>query len=84
MTVAEGCTEACTATPDCVVCGRRKKLRGRSYPMEMVNGYCDWECPGYVQDPQAGHLWWSEWRDHLDGDHSGCMHGTETKERGDG
>lgn len=40
---------------NCVVCGYRKKPRGRSAPMEMV--MCDHECPGYDQDPQVGQLW---------------------------
>lgn len=54
------CTEACYATPECAVCHRTKSLRGRSYPLAMGGGRCDWDCPGYTQDPQAGHLWQGE------------------------
>lgn len=79
MTVQDGCTSFCAATPDCKTCGRRKKLTGRDYPAEMGGAYCDSECPGYREAPQPGHLWWSEWRDHEAGDHSGCMHDEPTK-----
>jgi hypothetical protein len=51
-------TDACWAMPICLVCGRQKKPQGRSAPFEMANSLCsDHECPGYGQDPQAGHLW---------------------------
>jgi len=50
-------TEACWAMPACSVCGRQKKPHGRSAPLEMANSLCYHECPGYTQDPQAGHLW---------------------------
>lgn len=43
---------------DCVVCGRTKKPRGRSAPLEMY--CCDHDCPGYLQDPQVGSLWPNE------------------------
>lgn len=52
-----GCTKQCEAMPECATCGRRKSPVGRSVPMEAANGYCDWECPGYAQEPRAGHLW---------------------------
>lgn len=74
VTVQKECDVRCTATPECAVCGLRKKLRGRSYPPGMANGYCDHECTGYNQEPLSGHLWPREWRDHVAGDHSGCMH----------
>jgi hypothetical protein len=64
MTVSSECTEACTATPDCAVCWRRKKLRGRDYAAALAGMHCDPECPGYDKEPRAGHLWWSEWREH--------------------
>lgn len=41
----------------CAVCGRRKKPIGRD---SMDNGLCDRDCPGYSQEPHAGHLWPSE------------------------
>lgn len=63
MTNSAECTEACTNTPDCTMCGRRKKLVGRDYPAAMGGGYCDHECPGYRDAPAPGHLWWSEWLD---------------------
>jgi len=50
-------TEACWAMPTCQVCGRQKKPRGRSAPLEMASSLCDHECPGFAQDPQAGHFW---------------------------
>jgi hypothetical protein len=51
------CTAACEAMPECARCGLRKKPRGRSAPLEMANGLCDFECDGYDQEPRAGHLW---------------------------
>jgi hypothetical protein len=38
--------------PTCTVCGMRKQPLGRSVGMEMANGVCSWDCPGYRQDPQ--------------------------------
>lgn len=58
------CTEACEAAPDCAVCRKRKGPAGRSVPMETANGYCDWDCPGYREEPGAGHLWPGELRRH--------------------
>lgn len=58
--LTEQCTEACYARPRCSVCGLTKAPRGRSVPLEAANGYCDWECPGYDQEPRAGHLWPNE------------------------
>jgi hypothetical protein len=48
---------------DCVVCHRRKKPIGRSAPLEMANSLCDFECEGYMQDPQPGDLWPGETRE---------------------
>ena len=48
---------------DCTVCGRRKKPRGRSAPLEMANSLCDFECPGYDQAPEPGELWPGETRE---------------------
>ncbi len=45
---------------NCVVCGMRKKPRGRSAAPVMANSLCDHECPGYDQDPQVGSLWPAE------------------------
>lgn len=53
----EGCTAACFAMPYCLVCGQRKKPRGRSVPVEAESGYCGYDCEGYMQDPQPGHEW---------------------------
>ena len=39
----------------CNTCGRRKVPRGRSAP--MMNHGCDFECPGYSEDPKVGDLW---------------------------
>ena len=41
----------------CAVCGLRKKPHGRSAPLEMANGLCDPDCPGYFNEPYAGVLW---------------------------
>lgn len=51
------CTEACWLPVYCTVCGKRKAPRGRSVPLEAANGYCNWECSGYTQEPKAPHLW---------------------------
>lgn len=51
------CDESCRTPVDCTVCGLRKQPRGRSAPMEMANGLCSWDCPGYAQPPKAPHLW---------------------------
>ena len=40
---------------ECTVCGLQKQPRGRSAPMEMT--MCNFECPGYNQEPQIGQLW---------------------------
>ena len=44
------------------VCGLRKKLVGRSAPVEMANSLRDHECPGYLLDPKSGDLWPGETR----------------------
>lgn len=51
-----GCTEACEVWPTCTTCGHSKAPHGRSLPLEMCNGYCDRDCPGYHQPPEPGHL----------------------------
>ncbi len=66
------CTVDCTAEPECGVCHKPKGLRGRSYPIAMANSRCDYDCPGYSAEPQAGHIWPEEWRDHDRGDHRYC------------
>ena len=47
----------------CEVCGRRKKPIGRAAPMEMANGLCDGDCPGYHDRPFPGDLWPGETRE---------------------
>jgi len=42
---------------NCSVCGLRKTPIGRSAAPEMANGLCDYDCPGYSQEPLTGHLW---------------------------
>lgn len=49
------------ASVECKVCGQRKKPIGRSAPLEMY--LCDWECPGYNQEPFPGDLWPGETRE---------------------
>jgi hypothetical protein len=51
----ETCTTWCERVVYCIVCHKRKTPRGRSAPMEMR--CCDNDCPGYAQEPTAGHLW---------------------------
>lgn len=43
--------------PECSVCHRTKQPIGRSAPMEMANGLCNYECDGYRQDPQPTAHW---------------------------
>jgi hypothetical protein len=57
MSTTVNCTEACEAAPTCVVCGLRKRPRGRDVAPEMENGLCGRDCTGYAQEPHAGHLW---------------------------
>jgi hypothetical protein len=49
------CTPCCWDAPVCAVCGRRKKPRGRSAPIEM--SMCDQDCPSYYDEPRSGHHW---------------------------
>lgn len=51
----KNCTRECERVAYCTTCGSRKAPRGRSAPMEMR--CCDFECPGYEQEPKPGHLW---------------------------
>lgn len=44
--------------PACLTCGRTKKPRGRSAPLET--SYCDQDCAGYYQEPKPGHHWRGE------------------------
>lgn len=46
----------------CSTCGLRKQPIGRSAPLEMVNGLCDDDCPGYREEPLPGDLWPGESR----------------------
>ena len=41
---------------ECAVCHRTKAPRGRSLPCQWASSRCDWDCPGYRLDPQAGSL----------------------------
>lgn len=43
--------------PYCDVCHRRKAPLGRSVPMEMANGLCDSDCPGYYQGTYPSSYW---------------------------
>lgn len=65
------CTDACWAMPECAVCGKRKAPRGRSVPLPMAGGLCDWECPGYQLAPKPGHLWPGEDLDVTEGGEAG-------------
>lgn len=44
----------------CDVCHLPKKPLGRSAPLEMANGLCDFECPGFDVGPQPDYLWPNE------------------------
>ena len=59
------CSELCAAMPECTVCHLQKKPRGRDVAAAAANGYCDSDCPGYSKPPRPGHLWPSEWREHV-------------------
>lgn len=39
----------------CRTCGQRKKPFGRSAPLGLY--LCTFECPGYSEHPEPGHLW---------------------------
>lgn len=54
------CKPSCWANVTCSTCGRTKIPVGRSAPVEMAGSMCDWDCPGYTDEPRAGHLWPSE------------------------
>ena len=51
------CTEDCEVEVECLRCHKRKAPRGRSAAPEAANGYCDFECPGYDEEPRRGDLW---------------------------
>jgi hypothetical protein len=53
----------------CTTCGLTKKPIGRSAPLEMANGMCDFECPGYQQEPRVGDLWPGETCEQFGYDH---------------
>ena len=59
---------------ECAVCRRGKAPLGRSVPLEMANSMCNWECPGYWQDPQVGSLWPGETDEQFG--HAVGMHGS--------
>ena len=46
----------------CKFCGKRKQPTGRCASMEMANGLCNMECPGYYDRPNVGDLWPGELR----------------------
>jgi len=48
----------------CEVCGRDKSPRGRSVPFGVV--MCDWECPGYNDEPLSSQYWPGEMDDYLE------------------
>lgn len=58
--LAPDCTVACGARVQCATCKRIKAPRGRSVPLPMAGGMCDFECPGYYDCPRPPHLWPSE------------------------
>lgn len=47
---------------NCTVCRKRKAPIGRRVPLEMSNGMCSRDCPGYDQRPYPGDLWPGETR----------------------
>ena len=53
---------------DCTVCHRVKKPVGRSAPLEMANGLCDDDCPGYRMAPEPVAHWPNEECAARDGD----------------
>ena len=57
------CTSGCAAMPTCDVCHLIKAPRGRDVGVAAANGYCGYDCPGYLQAPWSGHLWPEEWRE---------------------
>lgn len=55
------CAEGCA--PECTTCRKRKKPVGRYAPTEMANMLCDYECPGYREEPTPCDLWPGEQRE---------------------
>jgi hypothetical protein len=60
------CTEACAAMPACTVCGMPKHPRGRDPGIRAASGYCGYDCPGYGEKPEPGHVWPEEWREFVE------------------
>lgn len=58
----QDCTTECERMPECTVCHKTKKPRGRDAAVHGPS-YCDHECPGYTQEPTPGHLWLGELAD---------------------
>jgi hypothetical protein len=51
------CDAKCWKSVECTRCQRRKQPIGRSVPMEAAGSDCDYDCPGYAQEPKPPHLW---------------------------
>jgi hypothetical protein len=43
---------------ECLTCGSAKKPIGRAAPLDWHG--CDYECPGYYEEPRPGSLWSNE------------------------
>ncbi len=54
------CTEKCRAPVVCMRCHLRKKPIGRDAGAAQANSLCDYECPGYYEEPRPPHLWPNE------------------------
>lgn len=49
------CTTACWTETICLVCEHAQPPIGRSVALEAASGYCDCDCPGWVDNRR--HLW---------------------------
>lgn len=54
------CKKGCR--PECRSCGRQKVPIGRSVAPAMAGGGCNYDCPGYYNDPGPCDLWPGEER----------------------
>jgi hypothetical protein len=54
------CVTGCRS--ECKTCGRTKAPVGRSIAPAMAGGVCDFDCPGYYENPKPCDLWPGESR----------------------
>jgi hypothetical protein len=60
-TLSKRCDVGCV--PVCATCRLRKAPVGRSVAPAMAGSMCDYDCPGYREDPTPCDLWPGETRE---------------------